>query len=139
MPNLEHGGHEIESCNHDKHAFPTSHLTTHAEDMNLSTKPQGVRPFKTVAPGVDLSVLRSDELGSLTFLVRIAKGARAPHHDHPGGEETYVVSGKLRIGGRRLVAGDYHYTPPGEQHDGQADEDTLLFVVAPRGIVPTGL
>src|SRR3954470_2627719 len=93
--------------------------------------------FTTVAPGVEMAVLRRHPDRGATLMFRMAAGAHAPHHDHPGGEETYLVSGKLRIAGTQLTAGDYYYAPPGEVHDGFAEEAAVFFVVAPGGIVPT--
>src|SRR4051812_11218997 len=93
--------------------------------------------FRTVAPGVELAVIRRHDAGGLTFMMRMAAGAHAPEHDHPGGEETYILTGRLRIGQRELVPGDYYYAPPGELHDGYAHEATTFFVVAPGGVVPT--
>ena len=95
-----------------------------------------VSEFRSVAPGVELCMLRQHPDRGATFLIRMAAGAHAPLHDHPGGEETYLISGKLRIGTRDLVAGDYHYAPPGEIHDGYAEEAAVFFVVAPGGLVP---
>lgn len=92
--------------------------------------------FRAVAPGVELAVLRRHDRGGATLLFRMARGAHAPLHDHPGGEETYLVSGKLRIANHLLLPGDYNYAPPGEVHDGYAEEDSVFFVVAPGGIVP---
>jgi quercetin dioxygenase-like cupin family protein len=69
-----------------------------------------------------------------TVLVRMAKGADAQLHNHPGGEETYMVSGKLRVGDHLLGAGDYLWTPPGVAHDGHAEEDAVFFVVLPAGL-----
>jgi len=104
-------------------------------------------PFLPIAPGVELRVLRRDAEGGMTFLVRMAEGARAPLHDHPGGEETYVVSGRLRIEHRvdaegralddlALGPGDYACVPAGERHDGLAAEACLFYVVARGGVVP---
>lgn len=104
------------------------------------------RRFAAIAEGVEMCVLRRSSDGAMTFLIRMAKGARAPHHDHPGGEETYIVEGRLRIANRAdadgrpcpdlvLSAGEYGYAPPGETHDGVAEEAALFFVVAPRGSV----
>lgn len=106
--------------------------------------------FKPIAPGVEIGILRRHPNGGMTFLVRMQEGARAPHHDHPGGEETYVLSGKLRIGSRRaseraepdveLAAGAYFFAPAGETHDGIAVEPhTLFLVVAPGGVAPTSI
>jgi quercetin dioxygenase-like cupin family protein len=105
------------------------------------------RIFDTIAEGVALSMLRKHPEGGLTFLVRMQKGALAPRHEHPGGEETYLLEGRLRIQGRVdaartpvpdlvLSPGDYVFIPPGETHDGVAEEDALLLVVAPGGVIP---
>src|SRR5688572_14595556 len=93
--------------------------------------------FFPVSPGVELAVLRQHDGGGggLTFLVRMEKGARAPRHDHPGGEETFVLAGALRIVARRsaahldepdlpdllLRAGEHGWVPPGERHEGIAE------------------
>jgi len=101
--------------------------------------------FDTVAPGVEICVLRRHAgapgaprgpavLAGSTIVFRMAKGARAPLHDHPGGEETYLVSGRLRVGERTLSAGDYLWTAPGEVHDGFAEEASVFFVVLPDGL-----
>jgi len=90
--------------------------------------------WRTVAPGVEFCVLRAHGGDGMTLLVRMAAGADARLHDHRGGEETYIVSGKLRIGERHLVAGDYLWTQPGESHDGHAEVETVFFVVLPDGL-----
>lgn len=88
-----------------------------------------------VAPGVEFSILRTHEQsGGQTLLVRMAAGAHAPVHNHPGGEETYLVSGKLRVGEHELSPGDYLWTPPNVAHDGHSDEETVFFVVLPAGL-----
>lgn len=109
--------------------------TTHVSHQEQS--------FKAVVPGVELCVLRRHDNdvanppliseGS-TILFRLAKGAHAPMHDHPGGEETYLISGILRVGERVLRAGDYLWTAPGESHDGFAEEACTFFVVLPGGL-----
>ncbi|WP_437898099.1 cupin domain-containing protein [Sorangium sp. So ce124] len=104
--------------------------------MNTTTfRPQQDQSFETVAPGIQFSFLRRHDGGSgLTVLVRMEKGAHARRHDHPGGEETYLVSGRLRIGERVLSPGDYLWTAPGERHDGYAEEESVFFVVLPGGL-----
>jgi quercetin dioxygenase-like cupin family protein len=105
----------------------------------------GEQSFQTVAPGVEIAFLRRHPGTGSSFLVRMAKGATAPLHDHPGGEETYLVSGKLRIEKRtdatgapvpdaHLDAGDFLFAPPGEMHEGYAEEAALFFVMAPGGL-----
>ena len=97
--------------------------------------------YKTISDGVEMQVLRRHDNGGLTFLVRMQDGALAPLHDHPGGEETYVLQGSLTIRARSggapdavLGAGDYHFAPPGEVHEGLAKGETIFFVVAPAGL-----
>lgn len=113
--------------------------------MNQPTK----HVFHERTPGVELCILRAHPNGGLTLLLRMQAGARAERHDHPGGEETYVASGTLRIDRRRdaagralpdvtLSAGDYLFAEPGEVHEGFAEEATTFFVVTPGGIAPLG-
>ena len=68
------------------------------------------------------------------MLLKIAPGARFPMHDHPGGEEVYVIYGRAVVGEVTVNTGDYLWTPPQGTHDLQAEEETLLFVSAPNGI-----
>lgn len=90
--------------------------------------------FQPVAPGVEFCRLREHENDGLTVLVRMQAGAHARLHEHAGGEETYLVSGKLRVGEHLLEPGDYLWTPPGVAHDGFAEEECLFFVVLPGGL-----
>src|SRR5688572_26757410 len=111
-----------------------------------SSSSQPSRAFVPRSPGVEICVLRMHPDGGVTFLVRMSKGARAQRHGHPGGEETYLISGELRVDRRLdaadqqqpdvlLRAGDHLFAPPGEVHEGYAVEDATFFVVAPGGIV----
>lgn len=101
--------------------------------------------FLPIAAGVEMKVLRLHPDRGMTFLIRMRSGAVAPLHGHPGGEETYLIQGALRIRNRVnhqgiaepelvLGAGHYAFVPPGETHDGVADGDTLFLVVAPGGV-----
>jgi quercetin dioxygenase-like cupin family protein len=103
--------------------------------------------YMTVADGVEIRFVRR-EAHAATFFIRMKKGARAPRHGHPGGEETCVVEGALCINRRVdaageaqpdlvIRAGEYAFAPPGETHEGVALEDTVFFVVAAGGVVPT--
>jgi quercetin dioxygenase-like cupin family protein len=92
--------------------------------------------WRAVDPGVEFCVVRQHEDGGQTVLVRLAAGADARLHDHPGGEETYLISGELQVGEHTLLAGDYLYTPPGIAHAGHAPVETVLFLVLPGGLRP---
>jgi quercetin dioxygenase-like cupin family protein len=109
-----------------------------------TTQPE--HEFQTISEGVAMRVLRRHPDKGTTFLIRMQKGARAMLHDHPGGEETYMLEGRLRIQGRTdaarapvpdvvLSPGEYVFCPPGEIHEGVAEEEALFFVVAPGGVV----
>ena len=84
--------------------------------------------------GVEVAGLRRGEGDGGAALVKVAAGSRFPLHDHPGGEEVYVVSGRARIGNLEVEAGDYLWTPPGGVHDLQARDETVIFVTTPGGI-----
>jgi quercetin dioxygenase-like cupin family protein len=103
--------------------------------------------YEQLTEGVQIRFLRRAPDGGMTFFIRMKKGAHAPRHAHPGGEETCVLSGTLRIEQRIdhtgathpdlvVSAGDYAFAPAGETHEGVALEDTVFFVVAPAGVVP---
>lgn len=84
--------------------------------------------------GVQMCGLRQNETGGGAILLKVAKGARFPTHDHPGGEEVYVIQGRAVIGDVTVSEGDYLWTPPNATHDLKAEEDTVFFVSSPKGI-----
>jgi anti-sigma factor ChrR (cupin superfamily) len=80
-------------------------------------------------PGTSAKALRVDRAsGSSTSLVRFEAGTNFPAHNHPGGEEIFLLEGDLRVGGHRLEPGDYLYTPPDGKH-AAATERGCLFLV----------
>lgn len=59
-----------------------------------------------------------------------AKGDREPQHFQAVAQEvTVVVSGRVRVGGLMLSAGDICQIPPGESADFEALENCALAVV----------
>lgn len=86
--------------------------------------------------GVSIKVLRSDKAsGESTSLIRFEAGVRLPAHDHPGGEEVFVVEGDLHIGSARLKPGDYLYTPPNGKHAASSDGGCVFLVTLPKPVV----
>jgi quercetin dioxygenase-like cupin family protein len=86
--------------------------------------------------GVSVKVLRRDtETGASTALVRLEAGAKFPAHDHPAGEEVFVIEGDVQIGGERLRAGDYLYTPPSGKHAASSDGGCVFLVTLPKPVV----
>lgn len=86
----------------------------------------------TETKGLDYALLREHESGGATIFLRFAKGAHGAPHTHPGGEELFVVSGDISIGGKRVTTGDYLYTPPDASHDALAHEATVLLLNLPK-------
>lgn len=100
----------------------------------IHTKAAEQNWMATSYEGIQVSMLRQNESGGGTLLLRAAGGARFPMHDHPGGEEVYVIDGRAAVGGIIVEKGDYLWTPPGEVHDLRAEEDTLLLITSANGI-----
>jgi quercetin dioxygenase-like cupin family protein len=86
--------------------------------------------------GISVKVLRNDkETGASSVLVRFEPGASFPAHDHPAGEEVFVLEGEFRIGRHRLKAGDYLYTPPGGKHAASSEHGGVFLVSLPKPVV----
>ena len=86
--------------------------------------------------GISVKVLRRDEASSASSsLVRFGPGSAFPAHDHPGGEEVFVLEGEVRIGRHRLKAGDYLYTPPGGIHAASSETGCIFLVTLPKPVV----
>jgi quercetin dioxygenase-like cupin family protein len=82
--------------------------------------------------GISVKPLRFDEAAKRapTFLLKFEAGASYPNHQHPAGEEIFVLEGEVRFGADHLQAGDYLYTAPGNTHSAFSKTGcTLLFVV----------
>jgi quercetin dioxygenase-like cupin family protein len=87
-----------------------------------------------VDPGVHIAPLRVIGNGAGTAFMRFDRGAVSRAHRHPAGEELYIISGRLRVGGRTLEAGDFLLTAPGGVHDAEAEEDTVTLISVPEPI-----
>jgi quercetin dioxygenase-like cupin family protein len=99
--------------------------------MTPELQAQAERSFIAWGEGSEIALLRGHASGGVTTLTRFFKGARGQYHSHPGGEELFVISGRLRVGSIELRVGDYLYTPPGAGHDVFAHEESLLLLVLP--------
>jgi quercetin dioxygenase-like cupin family protein len=82
--------------------------------------------------GIERNLLRQNDTGGRTSLVRLAKGSRFPTHEHHGTEEVLVIKGSVIISGVTLRENDYLFTEPGECHDVQAIEDSLIYVASQK-------
>jgi anti-sigma factor ChrR (cupin superfamily) len=67
---------------------------------------------------------------STTILLKFEPGASYPYHNHPGGEELFILEGEAIMEGAVLKAGDYLYTPPSFKHAVTTKIGcTILFIV----------
>ena len=87
-------------------------------------------------PGISVKVLRNDkQTGQSASLVRFDAGATFPAHDHPAGEEVFVLEGEVQIGRHQLKAGDYLYAPPGVKHGASSRTGCVFLVTLPKPVV----
>src|SRR5262245_58116164 len=91
-------------------------------------------PWTEVGPGMHIAPLHTTGDGAGTAFLRFERGAISGAHRHPGGEELYIISGRLRVGDRTLEAGDFLFTPPGGVHDAEAEEETVTLISVPEPI-----
>jgi quercetin dioxygenase-like cupin family protein len=86
--------------------------------------------------GVWVKVLRFDKetRRAPTILLKFEAGATYPAHNHPGGEEVFVIEGDVKLGKDRLSAGDYLYTPPHGKHAVWSEGGCILLVNVPEQV-----
>lgn len=67
---------------------------------------------------------------STTIVLKFEPGASYPYHNHPAGEELFILEGSAHIAGAPLKKGDYLYTPPTFKHSVTSENGcTILFIV----------
>lgn len=86
--------------------------------------------------GVFVKVLRFEKetRRAPTILLKFDAGATYPAHNHPGGEEVFVLEGDLKLGKDHLYAGDYLYTPPNGKHAVRSEGGCLVLVNVPEEV-----
>jgi anti-sigma factor ChrR (cupin superfamily) len=82
------------------------------------------------ADGVERKVFarESPESGHATSIVRFSPGSRFPRHEHPGGEEIFVLEGIFSDEHGDYPAGSYLRNPDGSAHSPHSDNGCTLFV-----------
>jgi anti-sigma factor ChrR (cupin superfamily) len=88
------------------------------------------------AAGVFVKVLRFDKetRRAPTILLKFEAGATYPAHNHPGGEEVFVLEGDLKLGKDHLYEGDYLYTPPEGNHAAWSKNGCIVLVNVPEAV-----
>jgi quercetin dioxygenase-like cupin family protein len=86
--------------------------------------------WETLSPGVEREMLWSAGPNErVTFLVRMAPGARFDAHAHDDDEECYVVAGDLTFDTLTLKSGDYHLARRGIPHPACASAGGCLLLI----------
>jgi len=86
--------------------------------------------------GIFVKVLRYDEQQQRppSIHLKFMPGARYPYHNHPGGEELFMLSGSCLIEGANLKIGDYLYTPPGFRHGVYSEHGCEFMLIIPEEV-----
>ncbi|MEX0662384.1 MAG: cupin domain-containing protein [Balneolaceae bacterium] len=71
---------------------------------------------------------------STTILLKFEAGASYPYHNHPAGEEFFVLEGSCTLDGTTLTAGNYLYTPPNFKHSVTSQNGCTLFFMIPEEV-----
>lgn len=88
------------------------------------------------AEGIFVKVLQFDKKTKRapTFLLKLEAGATYPAHNHPGGEEIFVIEGDIHLGKDHLCAGDYLYTIPNGKHAVRSENGCVVLIKTPEAV-----
>lgn len=75
-----------------------------------------------------------DSERSPTMLLKFEAGARYPLHNHPAGEEIFVLEGDIHLGKNHLFAGDYLFTAPNNMHAVRTDGGCVVLLKAAQEV-----
>ena len=86
--------------------------------------------------GISVISLHYDEekKRSTTILLKFEPGATYPYHNHPAGEEIYMLSGEAILENVTLSQGDYLYTPPNFKHSVTTTKGCTMFFIIPEEV-----
>lgn len=86
--------------------------------------------------GIFVKSLRYDdkEKRSPSILLKFEPGAKYPFHNHPAGEELFVLEGSVKVEGALLNKGDYLYTPAGFKHSVYSEKGCTLLLNIPEEV-----
>jgi len=106
----------------------------HIKSNELEWKPLIEAGVKT--DGISVKALRYDEQTkrSPTILLKFDPGATYPAHNHPAGEEVFVLEGDVKFGNNNLSKGDYLYTPPDGKHAVWSKNGCVMLLSIPEEV-----
>lgn len=82
--------------------------------------------------GIDFCWLYKNPNGGGTALLCLQKNASLPQHKHPGWEQIYVLSGKIRYRDTLMVPGDHVITEKEETHYLVAVEPSMFLTTSEK-------
>ena len=113
-------------------------MNTKIEDYIVNTTSTEWQPLQEEGvdtKGIYIKTLRLDESGRPpSFLLKFEEGASYPYHNHPAGEELFVIAGTCIIEGAALKKGDYLYTPPNFKHSVKTETGCILYFIVPEEV-----
>lgn len=86
--------------------------------------------------GIKVKKLRFDPDNSRypAILLQFAPGSAYPYHNHPAGEEIFVLEGSCFINDTMLTQGDYLYTPSDYKHSVRTSNGCTLLLIIPEEV-----
>jgi quercetin dioxygenase-like cupin family protein len=86
--------------------------------------------------GIYVKSLRYDQQQhrSPAILLKFDPGAKYPYHNHPAGEEIFLLKGSCLINESTLKEGDYLYTPPGFKHAVKSETGCEMLLIIPAEV-----
>lgn len=86
--------------------------------------------------GIYFKMLRYDELlkRPSSFILKFEAGASYPFHNHPGGEEAFVLEGEVYFNDAKLSKGDYLYTPANFKHAVHTESGCEILFIVPEEV-----
>ncbi|MCB9211578.1 MAG: cupin domain-containing protein [Ignavibacteriales bacterium] len=86
--------------------------------------------------GISVKVLRYEQETKRApcFVLKFEAGAKYPYHNHPGGEEVFVLEGSVFFNDTELFAGDYLYTPKNFKHKVHSVKGCCLLFMVPKEV-----
>ncbi len=109
-------------------------LVQHVESKKVEWKPLKEDGVNT--EGIFIKILRHDKNSKRapSILLKFEPGAKYPVHNHPGGEEVFVLEGQVKFGNKNLSAGDYLFTPKNGKHAVWSKKGCIMLLVIPEEV-----
>lgn len=137
MSNIDCEGQDIlkNKCNSKTFTEMSTTMENYiARTGNVEWKPLKEEGVGTT--GLYVKALRYDPLQkrSPAILLKFDPGSSYPFHNHPGGEEIFVLNGSCLVNQTLLNTGDYLYTPPGFKHGVRSETGCELLLIIPEEV-----